>query len=413
MEQAIPTGWLAKSLEDVCNFIGGSQPPKSTFVYDLSTVNHDEYTRLIQIRDYKSDQHVVYIPKNRTKKFCKEHEVMIGRYGPPVFQILKGLEGAYNVALMKAEPRTEKLSRNFLFLFLQNPSIQSYIINLSVRASGQTGVNKKALHAYPILIPPLLEQRRIVAILDEAFEGIDQAIANTERNLANARELFDSYLNEVFTRNGEERYLGDVCDFLNGFAFKSADTVDKSKTQLVRMGNLYKNRLDLDRRAVFYPNEYSETYHKFLLKSGDLIMSLTGTVDKEDYGYTVEIPDTKLGLLLNQRIAKIVFDEEALDKTYFLYLLRSRTFLDSLYSIARGVRQANLSVVNMRKLRIVLPPKEVQTEVSSVFKKLATEIDSLEAIAQQKLTDLTELKQSLLQKAFTGELTADWREQQA
>jgi type I restriction enzyme S subunit len=198
-----------------------------------------------------------------------------------------------------------------------------------------------------IPIPSLDEQKQIVAILDEAFEGIDQAIRNTEKNLANARELFDSYLNKIFTQKGNgwiEKTLGEVCDFLNGFAFKSDDVVKDSDVQLIRMGNLYQNILDIERNPVFYPNEFKEKFSRYALSEGDLIMSLTGTVDKEDYGYTVEVPKIEKTLLLNQRIAKFInIDSDYVDKNFFLYLLRSSSFLSALYKSSRGVRQANLS----------------------------------------------------------------------
>ncbi|MBJ6934356.1 restriction endonuclease subunit S, partial [Vibrio cholerae] len=129
---------------------------------EFSDTERDGYVRLIQIRDYKTDAHIVYVDKNSTKKFCNRDDVMIGRYGPPVFQILRGLEGAYNVALMKAVPDENVLSKDYLFAFLQSSPIQSYIVGLSQRAAGQSGVNKKALENYSIPIPPLTEQKRIV-----------------------------------------------------------------------------------------------------------------------------------------------------------------------------------------------------------------------------------------------------------
>jgi type I restriction enzyme S subunit len=91
----LPAEWKTKKLGDVCKFQGGSQPPKSIF----STICKENYVRLIQIRDYKSDNHVVFIPKDKARRFCTKEDVMIGRYGPPVFQILRGLEGAYNDTL--------------------------------------------------------------------------------------------------------------------------------------------------------------------------------------------------------------------------------------------------------------------------------------------------------------------------
>ncbi|MFA0125921.1 hypothetical protein AB4400_31645, partial [Vibrio sp. 10N.261.48.A2] len=84
------------TLDDVCCFVGGSQPEKSTFSYK----QQPGYIRLIQIRDYKSDKNTVYIPEKLARKKCDENDIMIGRYGPPIFQILRGIEGAYNVALI-------------------------------------------------------------------------------------------------------------------------------------------------------------------------------------------------------------------------------------------------------------------------------------------------------------------------
>jgi type I restriction enzyme S subunit len=105
-------------LGDVVSFIGGSQPPKSTFLYEPKK----GFVRLLQIRDYKSDKNLTFIPETSTKKFCTKDDVMIGRYGPPVFQILQGLEGAYNVALMKAKP-SEKVDRDYLYYFLKQDEL--------------------------------------------------------------------------------------------------------------------------------------------------------------------------------------------------------------------------------------------------------------------------------------------------
>ena len=107
-------GWVETKLGDVCEFVGGSQPPKSVFTKTKSADN----IRLIQIRDYKSDNHVVYIPRAQAKRFCSVDDVMIGRYGPPLFQILRGLEGAYNVALMKAVPDESKVSHSTILQYV-------------------------------------------------------------------------------------------------------------------------------------------------------------------------------------------------------------------------------------------------------------------------------------------------------
>lgn len=176
------------------DFVGGSQPPKSSFSYEKK----EGYVRLIQIRDYKSDKHLVYIKEDSTKKFCEEDDVMIGRYGPPVFQILRGIKGAYNVALMKAIPDEEVILKDYLYYFLMNGKIQNYIISISQRSAGQSGVNKKALEAYEIAIPPLEEQKKIVNTIKTAIPMINKTQELNNQNLENLKALKSSLLDQAF-----------------------------------------------------------------------------------------------------------------------------------------------------------------------------------------------------------------------
>ncbi|WP_050935430.1 restriction endonuclease subunit S, partial [Vibrio harveyi] len=177
--------WPIVELGSVVSFVGGSQPPKSTFKFEPE----DGYVRLLQIRDYKSDKNLTFIPESSTKKFCKKDDVMIGRYGPPVFQILRGLEGAYNVALMKAVP-SEKVDKDYLYYFLKQDKLFRLIDGLSQRTAGQSGIDMDALKSYPMLLPPLDEQKRIAAILDKA-----DAIRQKRKQ---AIELADEFLRSVF-----------------------------------------------------------------------------------------------------------------------------------------------------------------------------------------------------------------------
>lgn len=287
------------------------------------------------------------------------------------------------------------------------------IQDLEEMKSGTTsvvGIYYKSLKNLKIPIPPLPEQKRIVAILDEAFEAIDQAKANIEKNIQNAEELFQSKLNEVFSQKGDgwvEKKLGDLINVLNGYAFKSKEAIEKSDTQLLRMGNLYQNKLDLNRNPVFYPDSYSEEYKKFVLNEGDLIMSLTGTVDKRDYGYTVELPETEETLLLNQRIMKIIIERtDLINKSFLKNYLLSPVFLDKLYETASGTRQANLSSSKIMKIPIYYPSNiEFQKSIVDNLQSLRNETRQLIQNYTLGRNSLGELKKSILQKAFSGELT--------
>ncbi|SLM28983.1 Putative type I restriction-modification system specificity subunit (fragment) [Desulfamplus magnetovallimortis] len=152
--------WEEKSIGDLVSFSGGSQPPRKTFIFEPK----EGYVRLIQIRDYKTDKYKTYVPSTSTKKFCTADDIMIGRYGPPIFQILRGIEGAYNVALIKCIPQ-EHIMKKYLWYYLNQRKLFSFIENLSQRSSGQTGVDMEMLKNYPFPLPPLLEQQKIADIL--------------------------------------------------------------------------------------------------------------------------------------------------------------------------------------------------------------------------------------------------------
>ncbi|EKO3573585.1 restriction endonuclease subunit S [Vibrio metschnikovii] len=181
-------------LTEVVDFIGGSQPPKSQF----SDVQKEGYVRLIQIRDYKTDNHIVYVDSASTKKFCTKDDVMIGRYGPPVFQILRGLNGAYNVALMKAVPNEDLLTKDYLFWFLQSPSIQNYVIGISQRAAGQSGVNKKALEKYLIPVPNKTIQHDIVDKVGRLVNKSRNLEAEVAAEMTSLNQLKASILDSAF-----------------------------------------------------------------------------------------------------------------------------------------------------------------------------------------------------------------------
>lgn len=190
-----PDGIEPTTLGAVCKFVGGSQPPKSDFIGEP----RDDYVRLIQIRDYKSDKKAVYIPKKLARRFCVADDVMIGRYGPPLFQILRGLDGAYNVALMKAVPDETVLSKGYLFHFLRHRDMLSYIVASSARAAGQIGLNKETIEPYPIYVPDLSVQAAIVSRIEQIEDATQDLVRIAEQKLIALDELKKSLLLQAFS----------------------------------------------------------------------------------------------------------------------------------------------------------------------------------------------------------------------
>ena len=152
-------------MDEIVEFQGGSQPDKKFFEY----VPTDENIRLIQIRDYKTDRFITYIPRTMAKRFCTADDIMIGRYGPPIFQILQGIEGSFNVALMKATPKTG--NREFVRQFLKQDCLLEYLEGMSKRTAGQDGIQMDKLKVYPFPLPPIELQNQFATFV----KGIDKS----------------------------------------------------------------------------------------------------------------------------------------------------------------------------------------------------------------------------------------------
>ena len=181
-------GFPLLTVDDVIEFTGGAQPDKKYFEYEST----EENIRLIQIRDYKTDNYITYIPKSMAKRFCDADAIMIGRYGPPIFQILKGIEGAYNVALMKATPKMG--NKEFIRYFLKQECLFKYLDNLSQRTAGQSGIEMSALKAYPFPYPPIELQEEFEKIAKQ----VDKSKDSVQKALDEAQLLFDSLMQQYF-----------------------------------------------------------------------------------------------------------------------------------------------------------------------------------------------------------------------
>ncbi len=198
LEDAVEGGRVGRRryrFGEICSLENGAQPPKATF----SKIAAEGYVRLIQIRDYKSDNHVVYIKEEFARSKCEADDVMIGRYGPPLFQILRGLKGAYNVALLKTVPDETRICKDYLFRFLNGRRLRDVVVANSERAAGQTGIRKELLENYPISLPDIPTQRIICGRMNDLEKACQSLSQAAERKLAALEELKQSLLHQAFS----------------------------------------------------------------------------------------------------------------------------------------------------------------------------------------------------------------------
>ena len=160
----------------------------------------------------------------------------------------------------------------------------------------------------------------------------------------------------------KETNFTDLVDLKMGYAFKSKDFVDCG-VPLVRMSNLYQNKLDLKRSSVYLPKDYIEKYSQFRISPDDILLSMTGTLGKEDYAFAVLVPPGTETMLLNQRVAR-VRSKSPDDKEFILSLMRSRLFLNQVYSKPGGTKQANISTKDLSEIMVPCPPPSERSHLS-------------------------------------------------
>lgn len=185
---ANPKQYKCYTVDDIIQFQGGSQPDKKFFEYEKTPDN----IRLIQIRDYRTDKFATYIPTTMAKRFCTAEDIMIGRYGPPIFQILQGLEGSFNVALMKATPK--RGNREFIRWFLKQDCLLHYLEGLSKRTAGQDGIQIDKLKAYPFPYPPDELQNEFATFV----ERVDQQKQTIQQSLEKLELMKKALMQEYF-----------------------------------------------------------------------------------------------------------------------------------------------------------------------------------------------------------------------
>lgn len=260
----------------------------------------------------------------------------------------------------------------------------------------------------PFLWMPLSEQQQIVSILNEAFANIERVKINNEQNLKNAKNIFDSYLHTLFTKlfqTREKKIISDVAKVIGGYSFKSTDFIKEGKYQVIRMGNVRPGVIREKESPVFIDKLDEKALTKALLQLNDVIITQTGTKKKRDYGFTVIIE--KKNYLLNQRIASIRFSDKYLPK-FFLYFSWTNLFKDQYFANETGtVGQGNVGIGAITDAEVPFIPVKEQKQIIDKIDELKIETERLEAIYQKKINDLEELKKSVLQKAFSGELNTN------
>lgn len=283
-----------------------------------------------------------------------------------------------------------------------------YLNDVKAKVTGTTRsrISRKNLGLIPIPIPPLPEQKQIVEILDEAFEAIDQAKANIEKNIVNANELFQSKLNAIFSQTGdgwEEKSIQEVSSVVNGYSFKSSDFSVDNEVKAIKITNVGIKEFVEDFTNNL-PKSFLEEYSRVKVSEGDIVIALTRTIISNGLK-VAKVPKSYNEALLNQRVAAIIPKENIINSNFLYYYFSSDIVYNYVLDNVNMLMQPNLSINDLKKMKVPVTSIEVQNTLSKQIENLIEYVNTIVDKYSQKLTSLEELKKSILEKAFSGELT--------
>jgi type I restriction enzyme S subunit len=389
------TGWQKRKLAEVLDVQNG-------YAFDSKGFNSTLGMPLVRIRSLKAGTET-------ETRFSGEYDE---KYIVKAGDFLIGMDGEFGCYEWKGEPAllNQRVCRLQGFAGTLDPRFLFYGVNSHLRAiedvTGYTTV--KHLSSKQILdiefpVPPLQQQQRIVGILDQAFESIAIAIANTEKNLQSARAIFEAHLHSVFTQRSKEwkqKPLAELCESSRVITYgviKLGDEVP-SGVPCLRTSNvrwLHIETKGMKRIAPALSSEYSRT----ILKGGEVLVNVRGTLG----GVAVVSPEMA-GWNVSREVAVVPVDSTRINPEFVSYLIGSGTSQKWLSGKKKGAAYVGINIEDLRLLPVDMPDMAEQREIVGCLQVLRNKTQLLSGVYERKLAALEALKKSLLHRAFTGAL---------
>lgn len=277
---------------------------------------------------------------------------------------------------------------------------------LSAKGTGTTfkAINQKLIKNLEIPIPPLNEQSRIVARIEELFSELDKAV-DTLRTTKEQLEVYrQAVLVDIFSQEHPLRQLKEISVALSGFAFKSKNYTPDGKYTVIKIGNVKDGYLDFSRDKTRTNEVTDKILQKYLLKHGDCLITLTGTRGKRDYGF-VSMIERQTDYLLNQRVAALRFDTMIALPEFFRYYLSSLNYRNQFFKYETGnVGQGNVGIKALCEPTVPCPPLDTQKKIVDQISDRLSVCDSIEKTVNTALAQTNAMRQSILKQAFEGKI---------
>ena len=292
-------------------------------------------------------------------------------------------------------PHRDKLLDRWLIYHLNHSDLTAFVSGLTVPK-----LNQGSLREIPVPVPPLPEQQRIVALLDEAFAGLATAKDNAERNLQNARAIFESHLQLVFSQRGDgwvECPLDELTEPDSPITYGVVKPGPEGEIRFVRGGDLVSGKVRLTQLRTI-TREVSDQYRRTLLRGGELLICLVGQPGQ------VGVAPTELAGANIARQVGLIRLSKKINAEFVRFFLQSAQGAEALGARESGSVQQVINLGELRQVAIPYPDFSEQVDIVARLNLVDAEIQHLTRLYERKLAALEELKKSLLHQAFNGEL---------
>lgn len=370
--------WNKVKLVDVCNFQGGSQPPKEQWIDQA----RKGYIRMLQIRDFTQNRvgKEEYIRITKTIKTCDNSDVLIARYGASVGKILSGMSGAYNVAIMKTIPNTDRLDKRYLRMFLLSTIFQNYISNVGFRAA-QAGFNKSDLEDLYIPLPPLETQKQIAQTLDTASE----LLAIRKQQLAEMDNLIKSTFYDLIGdpfenhKGWDKCQLSDLALIIMGQSPKGSSYNEKGEgTPLLNGPTEFGTRFPIEKQWTTEPTKMCQKEDILFCVRG----ATAGKMNISDKDYCI-----------GRGLAALRPKNSSTQSFIYLYM---KMMYNHFQSTSNGSTFININKEQLNNL----PFLKVDTVIQEKFSKFVLKIEEQKALVKKAIDETQYLLDSLMSQYF-------------
>lgn len=397
------TSWTKRALGEVATVGAGNSAPQDEVLFANGSVPFFRTSDVGRIRFGDIDTATDLLNEHGAKGLRRfaSGTILFPKSGASTFlnhRVMMQVDGCVSSHLATIAARRELAEPRFLLYFLATVQAQDL-----VQDHAYPSLNLPLIAGIEVPLPSLPEQHRIVAILDEAFEGIAIAKANAEKNLQNARELFGrlsaAVLNQLAPISRTmtlEEVAEPGCSLSYGIVQPGEEVA--SGLPIVRPVDLNDGVVTLDGLKRIDP-ALAKSYERTTLKGNDILLCVRGTTG------ALAMADSELaGANVTRGIVPIRFDEAQISQDFGYCLMRSEPVQMQIQAKTYGTALMQINIRDLRQLTLPVPPKHEQVMAVKHFNELKAAADQLVETYQRKLIALDEFKKSLLHQAFSGQL---------